>query len=121
MFFDVHRARLREINTDACANLLRMGSFRGVHGRGFPIIRLEPLDTPGALGSACLRDLMPVMKMLDALFQSNGDEESDDDGRTMNEEGLSGTNPLVRRMNIVHGRRDLRGGCGLRRHRDSLP
>jgi hypothetical protein len=48
------------------------------------------------------RALMPVVKVLDRLFEAHGDKEPDDDRRNMDKEASPGVRGLVRRMDVEH-------------------
>jgi hypothetical protein len=57
---------------------------------------------------AYLRDLMAVVKMLDSLFESDGNEKSDDECCTMDEEVVPGVNSPNGGVYGEHGRRNRR-------------
>ena len=67
----------------------------------------EPINIKlslNAQGFAHSGELMPVMKMLDRLFESDGNKQTDDNRRNMDEERLPAMNSVMGCVNVQHGR-----------------
>lgn len=54
--------------------------------------------------------LVAVIDGLNGLLERDGDEQTDDDGRNVNEKVFPGMDRLVRSVNIEHRRRNLPSG-----------